>query len=171
VYAAELLRYAPVTAPLPDRPPSPPAPYPSQTGTRSGARAGADWLVGAILGAALALAGLASWLMAARRRRPRGTLVVWWGSRFCLLDPADVVGLARLEELFHADGDSTGWSVSWTHRAPVVFDPEGSGVQLMPEQIRTVPTTPPVTFTWFPDGLDGSLAEEPPGRPARAPAP
>ena len=171
VYAAELLRYAPVTALSSGRPPSPPLPGPSRTGAGSGSRSGVGWLTGAILtAAALALAGLSRWVVAARRR-PRGTLVVWWGSRFCLLDPADVVGLARLGELFHAGGDSTGWSVSWTRRAPVAFGPEGSAVRLMPEQSWTVPTTPPATFTWFPDGLDGSLAEEPPGRPASAPAP
>jgi len=89
-----------------------PPPHPSQTGTGRGSRSEAGWLAGAILAAAaLALAGLSSWLVVAQRR-PRGTLVVWWGSRFCLLDPADVVGLARLEELFHAGGDSTGWPVS-----------------------------------------------------------
>ena len=96
---------------------------------------------------------------------------MWWGSRFCLLDPADVVGLTRLEELFRTGDDSTGWSVSWTRRAPVAFGPEGSAVRLMPEQTRTVPTTPSATFTWFPEGLDVSLAEEPPGRPASAPTP
>ena len=115
----------------------------------------------------LALAGLSGGLLAARRR-PKGTLVVWWGPRFCLLDPADVIRLARLEELFNGSGDSTGWSVNWTRRAPVVLGPDGSAV-LMPEQIHTVPTTPPTTFTWFPDGLDGSLTEEPPGRPPTPP--
>jgi hypothetical protein len=171
MYAAELLRYAPVTVLSPGRSPSSPRPHPSRAGTGSGSRSAAGWLAGAILAtAALALAGLSSWLVAARRRRPRGTLVVWWGSRFCLLDPADVVGLARLEDLFHAGGDSTGWSVSWTRRAPVAFRPEGSAVRLMPEQTWTVPTTPPATFTWFPDGLHGSLTEDPPGRPTSAPA-
>jgi hypothetical protein len=172
VYAAELLRYAPVTTRPPGLSPSPRPPHPSQAGTGSASRPGAGWLTGALIAAAaLALAGLASWLVTARRRRPRGTLVVWWGSRFCLLDRADVAGLVRLEELFHVGGDPAGWSVSWTGRAPVAFGPEGSAVRLTPEQTRTLPATPPVTFTWFPDGLDGSLAEEPPGRPVSTPAP
>jgi hypothetical protein len=172
MYAAELLRYAPVTAPASGRSPSRPRPTGSRTGTGSSYQSGAAWLAGAVIAAVtVVLAGLYTWLVAARRRRPRGTLVVWWGSRFCLLDPADVVGLTRLEELFRTADDSTGWSVSWTRRAPVAFGPEGSALRLMPEQTRTVATTPSATLTWFPEGLDGSLAEEPPGRPASASAP
>jgi hypothetical protein len=171
MYVAELLRYATVTAVSPGRSPSPLRPHPNRTGIGSGSGSGVSWLSAVILVAAALSLVLVSSRFMATRRRSRGTLVVWWGSRYCLLDPADVVGRTRLEELFHDGGDSTGWSVSWTRRAPVAFRPEGLAVRLMPEQTWTAPATPPATFTWFPDGLDVSLAEEPPGRPASAPAP
>jgi hypothetical protein len=93
---------------------------------------------------------------------------VWWGSLFCLLDPADLNGPARLEDLFHESGEPTGWSVSWTSRAPVAFGPDDSAVRLAPNETRTVPTVPLATLTWFPDGTDSSLSDEPPGRPASA---
>ncbi len=168
VFAAELLRYVAVTAPSP-RPSA--TPRPGRTAPRPAAKPGSRpdaWLLGAILAlAALALAGLAGWRVAARRR-PRGTLVVWWGSLSCLLDPADLNGLVRLEDLFHEGGEPTGWSVSWTRRVPVAFGPEGSAIRLAPDETRTVPTVPPATLTWFPDGTDSSLSDEPPGRPVSA---
>jgi len=162
VFAAELLRYVAVTAPSP-------GPRPGRAGSRSAARPRSDaWLLGAVLAlAALTLVGLVGWRVAARRR-PRGTLVVWWGSLSCLLDPADLNGLVRLEDLFHESGEPSGWSVSWTRRAPVAFGPEGSAIRLAPGETRTVPTVPPATLTWFPDGTDSSLSGEPPGRPANA---
>ena len=168
VFAAELLRYVAVTAPSPG--PSV-TPRPGLTGPRPTARLESQsdaWLIGAVLAlTALALVGLVGWRVAARRR-PRGTLVVWWGSLSCLLDPADLNGLVRLEDLFHESGEPAGWSVSWTRRAPVVFGPEGSAIHLAPGETRTVPTVPPATLTWFPDGTDSSLSGEPPGRPANA---
>ena len=163
MFAAELLRYAAVTAPSPG---SSATPRPGPTGPRP--KSGPDaWLLGAVLAlAALALAGLAGWRVAGRRR-PRGTLVVWWGSLSSLLDPADLNGLVRLEDLFQKGGEPTGWSVSWTRRAPVAFGPEGSAIRLAPGETRTVPTVPPATLTWFPEGTDSSLSDEPPGRPVR----
>jgi hypothetical protein len=164
MFAAELLRYAAVTAPSLG---SSATPRPGPTGPRPESRPDA-WLLGAILAlAALALAGLASWRVAARRR-PRGILVVWWGSLSCLLDPADLNGMVRLEDLFHKGGEPTGWSVSWTRRAPVAFGPEGSAIRLAPGETRTVPTVPSATLTWFPEGTDSSLSDEPPGRPVSA---
>ena len=168
MFAAELLRYVAVTPPSPV--PSA-TPRPGTTGTRPTARLGSQsgaWLLGTVLAlAALALAGLASWRVTARRR-PRGTLVAWWGSRCCLLDPADLNVLVPLEDLFHEAGEPTGWSVSWTRRAPVVLGPEGSAIRLVPDETRTVPTVPSATLTWFPDGTDSFLSDEPPGRPASA---
>ena len=113
------------------------------------------------------LAGLTGWHVAARRR-PMGTLVVWWGSLSCLLDPADLNGVVRLEDLFHEAGEPTGWSVSWTRRAPVALGPEGSAIRMAPYETRTMPTVPPATLTWFPDGTDDCLTDEPPGRPVSA---
>lgn len=168
VYAAELLRYVAVTAPLPDQSATS---RPARNVPHSAARPGRQsdvWLLGAVLAlVALALLGLTGWRVTARRR-PRGILVVWWGSLSCLLDPADLNGLVRLEDLFHEGGEPTGWSVTWTSRAPVAFGPDGSAVRLAPDETRTVPTVPLATLTWFPDGTDSSLSDEPPGRPASA---
>jgi hypothetical protein len=170
-FAAELLRYAAVAA----TPPSPSAtaaphrtgPGQARTGSgqnRSGSRSDA-WLLGATLAlVALALAGLIGW-RATARRRPAGSLVAWRGSLSCLLDPADVNGLVPLEDLFHEGGEPAGWSVSWTRRAPVTFGPGGLVIQLAPGETRTLPTVPPATLTWFPDGTDTSLSDELPGRP------
>ncbi len=168
VFAAELLRYVAVAAPsaAPSATPRPGPAGPRPT-ARPGSRPG-GWLLGVVLAlVALTLAGLAGWRVAAKRR-PKGTLVVWRGSLACLLDPADLNGLVRLEDLFHEGGEPTGWSVSWTRRAPVAFGPEGSAIRLAPGETRTVPTVPPATLTWFPDGTDSSLSDEPPGRPASA---
>ena len=154
MFAAELLRYAAVTAPSPG---SSATPRPGPAGPRPEPGPNA-WLLGAVLTlAALSLAGLVGWRVTARRR-PRGTLVVWWGSLSYLLDPADLNGLVRLEDLFHEGGEPTGWSVSWTRRAPVAFGPEGPAIRLAPGETRTVPTVPPATLTWFPEGTDSSLS-------------
>jgi len=165
VFAAELLRYVAVTAPSPG---STATPRPTaRPAARPRSRPDA-WLLWAGLAVAgLTLAGLVGWRVAARQR-PRGTLVVWWGSLSCLLDPADLNGLVRLEDLFHEDGEPTGWSVGWSRRGPVAFSPEGSAIRLNPDETRTVPTTPPATFTWSPDGVDSAPSDEPPGRPASA---
>ena len=161
MFAAELLRYAAVMAPSPG---SSATLRPGPTGPRpeSGPNA---WLLRTVIAlAALVLTGLVG-LCVAARRRPRGTLVVWCGSLSCLLDPADLNGLVRLEDLFHEGGEPTGWSVSWTRRAPIAFGPEGSVMRLAPGETRTVATVPPATLTWFPEGTDSSLSDEPPGRP------
>jgi len=164
-FAAELLRYAAVAA----TPPSPSATaVPRSTGPgqdRNGSRSD-TWLLGAVLAlVALALAGLIGWRVTARRR-PAGALVAWRGSLSCLLDPADLTGLVPLEDLFHEGGEPAGWSVSWTRRAPVALGPEGLVIQLAPGETRILPTVPPATLTWFPDGTDTSLSDELPGRPA-----
>jgi hypothetical protein len=163
-FAAELLRYAAVAA----TPPSPSAtagPYHTAPGQdRTGSRSDA-WLLGAVLAlVAFALAGLIGW-RATARRRAAGSLVAWRGSLSCLLDPADLNGLVPLEDLFHEGGEPVGWSVSWTRRAPVAFGPEGLVIQLAPRETRILPTVPPATLTWFPDGTDTSLSDELPGRP------
>lgn len=163
-FAAELLRYAAVAAASPS-PSATAAPHhagPGQDRPRSRSDA---WLFGAVLALfALALAGLIGW-RATARHRPAGSLVAWRGSLSCLLDPADVNGLVPLEDLFHEGGEPAGWSVSWTRRAPVTFGPGGLVIQLAPGETRILPTVPPVTLTWFPDGTDTSLADELPGRP------
>ena len=143
VFAAEVLRYAAVAAPAPGlTATSGRTPAGSRPAARPGSRSGSWLLPGMALGlAVLALACLAGWFVAGRRR-PRGTLVVWWGSRSCLLDPADVNGLVPLEDLFGADGEPAGWSVSWTRRAPVAFGPGGSAVHLVPGETRTLPVAP-----------------------------
>lgn len=172
VFAAELLRYAAVTVPsLNPLASAGSGPTKVATGARPGTRSN-TWLLGAVLGlAALAIVGLLAWIIA-KRRRPRGTLVVWWGTLSCLLDPADFNvanyrGSVRLEDLFHY-GEPTGWSVSWTRHAPMAFGPDGSVLRLTPGDTRTMPTVPPATLTWFPGGTDTSLSNEPPGRPASA---
>jgi hypothetical protein len=169
-FAAELLSYAPVAA-TPPSPSATAAPHRTGSGHRTGpgqhrAESRSDaWLLGAILAlVALALAGLIGW-RATARRRPAGSLVAWRGSLSCLLDPADVNGLVPLEDLFREGGEPAGWSVSWTRRAPVTFGPGGLVIQLAPGETRILPTVPPATLTWFPDGTDTSLSDELPGRP------
>lgn len=159
VFAAELLRYYAVTVPSP-------GPSGSLSRARPSAASGPSlgWMLALGL-AVLAVVVLSGWLIASRRR-PRGTLVVWWGSLCRTLDPVDLNGLVKLEDLFHAGGAPTGWSVGWTHQSPIVLDPGGAAVRLVAGETKTVHTAPPATFTWFPDGADTSLSGEPPGRPA-----
>ena len=60
----------------------------------------------------------------------------------------------------------TGWSVEWTRQSPIVISPDGLAVHLQADDTKTVDTAPAATFTWFPDGVDTSLSDDPPGRPA-----
>jgi hypothetical protein len=159
MFAAELLRYYAVTVPSPD-------PSGSRSQTRPGAASGSSlaWVLALGLGV-LAIVVLSGWLITSKRRS-KGTLVVWWGSLCRILDPVDLNGLVRLEDLFQTGAGPTGWSVGWTHQSPTVIGPDGSAVQLVADETKAVDTTPLATFTWFPDGIDTSLSGEPPGRPA-----
>ena len=174
MFAAEILRLDAVSAPSPGRSVRTP-PGPRGSGRSGGAlRHGASgwdlaWELALGLGV-LAAAILSGWLITSRRR-PKGTLIVWWGSLRRILDPVDLNalaknGLVKLEDLFQAGGGPTGWSVGWTRPSPTVIGPDGSAVQLVADETKTVDTAPPATFTWFPDGIDTSLTGEPPGRPA-----
>ncbi len=167
VFAAELLRYYAVTVPSP-------GPSGSRNQTRPGAASGSNpgaafgsslaWVLALGLGG-IAIVVLSGWLITSRRR-PKGTLVVWWGSLCRILDPVDLNGRVKLEDLFQTDAGPTGCSVGWIHQAPAVIGPDGSPVQLVADETKTVYTAPLATFTWFPDGVDTSLSGEPPGRPA-----
>jgi hypothetical protein len=168
MFAAELLRSDAVRLASPGPSASPHRTQPgaasrlAQPSAASGF--GVAWVLALGVGV-LAVALASGWLIRSRRC-PRGTLVVWWGSLCISLAPADLDGLVKLEDLFQAGGARTGWSVGWTHQSPTVFDPDDVAVRLTADETRTVPTTPPATFTWFPDGADTSLSDEPPGRPA-----
>jgi len=159
VFAAELLRYDPVTVPSPSR-----SGRPSRTSPARASGPNLMWALVAALGV-LAVVVLSGWRVASRRR-PKGVLVVWWGSLYRILSPVDLNGLAKLEDLFPTGAGPTGWYVGWTRQAPTVLDPDGAAVQLVADQTTQVHTTPPATFTWFPGGTDTSLSGEPPGRPA-----
>jgi hypothetical protein len=159
VFAAELLRYAPVTAPSPG-----PSGHPRRISPHGAAGASLTWaLVGGLGG--LGLLVLSGWFIASRRR-PKGTLVVWCGPLYRVLAPVDVSGLVKLEDLCPLAAGPAGWYVGWTRPSPTVLDPDGETVQLAAGETKTVHTTPPITFTWFPGGTDTSLSAEPPGRPA-----
>ena len=159
VFAAELLRSYAVTVPSPD-------PSGSRSQPRPGAASGSSlaWVLALGLGV-LAIAVLSGWLITSRRR-PKGTLVVWWGSLCRILDPVDLNGLVKLEDLFQTGAGPTGWCLGWTYQFPTVIGPDGSVVQLVADETKTVGTAPLATFTWFPDGIDTSLSGEQPGRPA-----
>ena len=92
--------------------------------------------------------------------------MAWWGSQYRTLDPVDLNGRADLAELLPTGAGPTGWSVEWTRQFPVVISPDGLAVHLRADDTKTVDTEPAVTFTWFPDGVDTSLSDDPPGRPA-----
>ena len=170
VFAAELLRLDVVRAPSPPRgsvgTPSRPRGSGSSGAARHGRALGRGlaWELALGLGV-LAAVILSGWLITSRRR-PKGTLVVWWGPLRRILDPVDLNALVKLEDLFQTPAGPTGWSVGWTHQSPTVIGPDGSAVQLVVDETKTVGTAPPATFTWFPDGIDTSLSGEPPGRPA-----
>ena len=161
VYAAELLRYHAVTVPSPS--PSVGA-GPARSGQTLGS--GLAWELTLALGlGVLVIAVLLVW-RSTSRRRPKGTLVAWWGSQYRTLDPVDLNGPADLAELVPTGAGPTGWSVEWTRQSPIVISPDGLAVHLQADDTKTVDTAPAATFTWFPDGVDTSLSDDPPGRPA-----
>jgi hypothetical protein len=160
VFAAELLHYDNV--PAPSRTPSR---SPHQLQSRRAAGSSLAWLL--ILGLALlVIAAVLSWWIIARRRRPKGTLVVWRGPDQRTLDPLELRGRGRVDlaELVGTDPDPTGWSVEWTRQAPIVTDSDRVVTRLLARETKIADITPPATFTWLPDGSD--VFDEPPGRPA-----
>ncbi len=170
VFAAELLRRDVVSPSSIPRASVRTPPGPRGSGSPGGARRrgasgwGLAWELALGLGGLVTVI-LSGWLIASRRR-PKGTLVVWWGSLYRILDPVELNTLVKLEDLFQAGEGPAGWSVGWAHQSPTVIGPDGSVVQLVADETKTVHTAPPATFTWFPDGIDTSLTREPPGRPA-----
>jgi hypothetical protein len=157
VFAAELVLYNTVPVPSPS-----PSVHPDRI--RHAAGSSLIWLV--IVGlVVLAVAAVVSWRITARRRRPKGTLVLWWGPDQRILDPAEVDGRVDIAELLRTGADPAGWSVEWTRRSPIVTGPDGTTVHLLADETKTVETDPPATFTWLPDGID-TVYDEPPGRPA-----
>jgi hypothetical protein len=170
VFAAELLRLDVVSASSTPRASVRTPPGPRGSGSSGGAlrRGAPGWGLARELALGLGVLAaviLSGWLLASRRR-PKGTLVVWWGSLYRILDPVELNKVMELEDLFQAGAGPAGWSIGWTRQFPTVIGPDGSAVQLVADETKTVDTAPPATFTWFPDGIDTSLAGEPPGRPA-----
>jgi hypothetical protein len=161
VYVAELLRYYAVPVPSPSTSVSA---RPARPGQARGSSLTWELAVALSLGVLL-IAGLLAWRSTARRR-PKGTLVAWWGSRYRTIDPVDLNGRADLAELVPTGAGPTGWSIEWTRQSPTVISPDGLAVHLRADDTKTVDTAPPGTFTWFPDGIDTSLSDDPPGRPA-----
>jgi hypothetical protein len=163
VFAAELLLYSNVPIPSPS-PSARPATGPMPNPTHRTAGSSLIWLLipGLLLLAAVAWL---SWLIVSRRRRPKGTLVVWWGSDRRALDAADLDGRTDIARLLSTGTGPAGWSVEWRRRSPTVTGPDGTTIQLLPDETSTVDADPPATFTWLPHGID-TLFEEPPGRPA-----
>jgi hypothetical protein len=101
------------------------------------------------------------------RRRPKGTLVVWLGSRWRCLAPVEVHEPLELADIFPAAACPDGWAVCWYRRAPLMGGPQGPAVRLAPGRTTTVEAAPPVTFTWVPGGFgaDEAIWGEPPGSP------
>ena len=113
--------------------------------------------------AAAAIAVLSGGLIVSRRR-PRGTLVVWLGSRWRCLAPVEVHEPLELTDLFPA-ACPDGWAICWYRRAPLVGGPAGPAMRLVAGQVTTIEAAPPVTFTWLPGGFDPTAEGEPPGSP------
>ena len=101
---------------------------------------------------------------------PRGTLVVWLGSRRRCLAPVEVHEPLELAGIFPGAACPGGWAVCWYRRAPLVGGPGGCGVRLVANRVTIIEAAPPVTFTWLPGGFDATVWCEPPGSPFRAAA-
>ncbi len=160
MFAAELVRYDAVTVTPPGR----------KSGSLGGIRrveGAPGWSLAWELGLGLvALAAAAvSGRVAASRRRPKGALIVWLGSRWRCLDPVDLDEPMAIGDLFDSGADAAGWFVRWNRRAPVLIGPSAPAMRLVAGQTETIGTAPPATFTWLPAGIDMSLSGEPPGRP------
>jgi hypothetical protein len=172
-FAADLLLFPTVLpAPAPTASASPPAPTasasppaPTASASPPASRHGGSnllWLLILVLVVLALLAVPGGWLLA-RRRRPRGALVVWRGPYPRTFEPDDLKGRNDLAELLQLGEDRTGWTVEWTRQSPAVTGPDGETAEMQARVTEIVDTTPPITLTWLPDGVD-AYEEEPPGR-------